>query len=225
MAAGKIAVLASGNGSTLEALHEAIKRGESDTKIAFIVCNVPYKRKSGSPLIYERAKRLGIKIYTVNNKTHPERPGKEAAKGAISNEASKKLVELAKIHGVELFVSLGYMRRLVGPALEFGAVNLHPGPLPLTAGLMLSDGQKKVMREGEPFSGPTFHWMSRGKGDDGLPLYDAGEIIGHWPVPVLGRHREEWKTSGTVSKLESDVKRVERTAVPLWIDRALDQIK
>lgn len=220
----RIGILASGSGSTIEeGLFPTIEQGRSSAEIAFIVCNNAYNSDRRKPEVYERARRMAVPIFTANNVRYPD-PDRVTPDGAITFALSERLVDLAEEHGAEAYVGLGWMKRLVGPVLDFGVFNEHPAPLPLTAGLMMEDAQKKVMATGAEFSGPTFHRMTNVVGVDGLPPYDKGEVIGHWDVPVLSRHREEWEQYGTATLLKDDVMRAEKTAVPLWIDAALETI-
>src|SRR5689334_16033445 len=70
----KIAILASGSGSTAEAYAQSIHRGEVDHEIGLVVVNDP---EAG---ILDRVKRwnteLGFDVETavINNKTHPGGP-------------------------------------------------------------------------------------------------------------------------------------------------------
>jgi folate-dependent phosphoribosylglycinamide formyltransferase PurN len=174
----RIAILASGGGTTFEAVHTAIETGElQDTEIAYVVCNNGPKNPDAR--VWEKAQRLGVDIHHISNLTQepctlPELDGGPMS-GTISYEASEKLVGLAEGYDIDMYAALGYMKRVIGPAIEqIPIANTHPGPLPATAGEHGTGVQEKVMRLGLDYSGPTFHWMDDRIGIDGLPQYDSG---------------------------------------------------
>lgn len=223
----RVGVLASGGGTTYEALWWAIHRGSiKNTQIAFVVCN---QSDAG---VWKRAQSLKTPIYHVSNLTEktctlPQVDGADA-KGTISYEVSDRLVELAKEHDIKMYVALGYMKRVIGRVLDEAPIlNLHPGPLgedKLTAGLHGSGVQEFIMRNNVKYSGPTMHWMATEVDESGLPAYDMGEEVGHEPVAVTRAMREQWEKTGSVKLLEEEVRATERMWVPHWIRDALDQI-
>lgn len=223
----KVGVLASGEGSTYEALWWAIHHGAiEDTEIAYIVSN----RSSGR--LWSRARKLGTPILHVSNMTEetctvPQTDGADA-KGTISYEVSDRLVELARQHEIKMYVALGYMKRIVGRVLdEVPILNLHQGPLgpdKVTAGLAGADAQQYILRTSRDYSGPTMHWVSSELGHDGLPVYDDGQEVGHEPVAVTRKMREEWERTGSAQLLEEEVRYMEKIWVPHWTRDALDQL-
>lgn len=224
----RIGILASGGGTTFEAVHEAIQTGElTDTEIAFVICNNGQSNPDAS--VWEKANRLGVDIFHVSNKTQenctlPIVDG-ESVKGTISYEASERMAELAKQYDVNMLVALGFMRKVIGKVLEdFPIPNEHPGPLPATAGKHGTGVQEEIMKQGLAYSGPTMHWMDRNLDEHGLPGYDVGAIIGHQPVEVTSEMKAEWADSGTVDALKREVMRVEKLWVPKWIHLALEQL-
>ncbi len=224
----RIGVLASGGGSTFEAVQDAIGANElPNTTIAFVACNNgPNSSNAG---VWERADRLDIPIHHISNKTEkactlPEIDGNEV-EGTISYEASEKLVQLADEYGVSIFVALGFMKKIIGKVLEEVPIaNTHPGPLPETQGFHGTGVQEQVMQLGLEHSGPTFHWMDTRLDKNGLPAYDTGASIGHQPVTVSPEMQQEWEQFGTVNKLKNEVMRVEKLWVPTWIHKALGEV-
>jgi hypothetical protein len=61
--------------------------------------------------------------------------------------------------------------------------------------------------------------------ETGLPAYDAGKEIGHFPVKVTDAMQAQWDTSGEVTLLKNEVMRLEKLWVPSWIHKALKQIE
>ena len=67
----RIGVLASGTGSTFEAVQTAIDGGKlPDTQIAFVICNNGPTNPNAQ--IWEKARRLGVNIFHVSNKTQEQ---------------------------------------------------------------------------------------------------------------------------------------------------------
>ncbi|HMS50087.1 MAG TPA: hypothetical protein PKA02_01450 [Candidatus Saccharibacteria bacterium] len=222
----RIGVLASGGGTTFEALQQSILDGQLvGVSIEFVICNNgPTNPDAG---VWGRAERLGVPTYHVSNTTQKQCTLPETG-GTISYEASEKIVSIADSnHAVHMLVTLGYMKRLIGDVLEIDIANTHPGPLGpdrLTAGFHGDGVQEEVMRKKLPYSGPTFHWLSKELDADGLPAYDMGPEIGHEPVAVTDEMRAEWEEFGTVKELKAEVMRVEKLWVPAWVGVARDQV-
>lgn len=227
----RIGVLASGGGSTFEAVQDAIETEEiTGIEIAVVVCNNGPENPDAR--VWERANRLGIDIVQISNKTErtctlPEING-EPVKGAISFEASKKMMSLADDRGLSMYVGLGFMKKIIGEVLQgIPIANEHPGPLgpdKLTAGKWGTGVQEEVMRQGLEYSGPTMHWMDTRLDEHGMPAYDTGQEIDHKPVKVTNAMRQEWEQNGTVDLLKYEVMRVEKLWVPSWIVKAAEQI-
>lgn len=231
----RIGVLASGGGTTFEAVQLAIEAGElTETEIAFVVCNNDSDNPDAG--VWERARRLDVDIHHISNMTQetctvPIVRG-EPVKGTISYEASDKLLDLAHGYDIDMLVALGFMRRVIGKTIRAVPIaNTHPGPLPETAGKHGTGVQEEVMRQGLEFSGPTFHWMDDKIGVDGLPQYDSGAKIGHQTVRVTDEMKAEWVNYADdedpekkVKLLKAEVMRVEKLFVPRWIRRALEQL-
>ncbi len=225
--------MASGDGSTFEAVHYAIETGElKDTEIAFVICNNGPNNLSAG--IWERARRLDIDIFHVSNLT--ERTctvpvvGGQPVKGTVSYEASERMAELSEQYDIRMLVALGFMRKIIGKVIkEFPIANAHHGPLPETTGKYGKGIDEAVMEQGLDFSGPTFHWMDKRIDENGLPIYDLDQsnlalIIGHERVLVTKAMRREWRDHKTATLLQAENVRVEKLWVPKWINLALGQL-
>lgn len=228
----RIGILASGGGTTFEfGVHDAIQTGRiSGVEIGVVICNNGPNNPDAQ--VWERANRLGVDIVHISNLTQdtctvPTVKG-EPVKGTISFEASEAMLALAKNRGLDLMVGLGFMKRIVGPALqELSFANEHPGPLGpnlLTAGKWADGVQEKVMELGLAYSGPTMHWMDKRVDKNGLPTYDTGPEIGHEPVEVTDDMLAEWMATKKVKLLKEAVMQVEKEKVPLWIVKALGEL-
>lgn len=156
----QVGVLASGNGSNLGALIEAIGRGEIDARIAVVVCNVP-----GAGAL-RRAQAAGIPTVCVDHREHPSRT-------AFDEAVHEALVA----HGVELVVLAGFMR-ILGPAFVRSwhgrLLNVHPALLPSFPGIA---AHRQALAAGVRITGCTVHLVDEGT--------DTGPIVAQAAVPVL----------------------------------------
>jgi phosphoribosylglycinamide formyltransferase-1 len=152
MSSKRIAVLISGRGSNLQALIDAIARGDLDATIVTVVSN----RHDAEGL--QRARAAGIEALYINPRQFD---GREAYDVAIATALVARKVILVCL--------AGYMR-LVGPALLTAfpnrIVNIHPSLLPAFPGL---HAQEQAVQHGVRVSGATVHLVN---GE-----LDAGPIV------------------------------------------------
>jgi formyltetrahydrofolate-dependent phosphoribosylglycinamide formyltransferase len=154
----RIAVLASGSGSNLQALLDACRPPEPAT-IALVACNV-----AGAGAV-QRAAAAGVPTWHIA----------DPADGAA-------LLRVLHAHGVELVVLAGYLK-LVPPDVVEGfsgrMLNIHPALLPSFGGHGMYGLRvhRAVLASGATVSGPSVHLVNA--------EYDRGPILAQWPVPVL----------------------------------------
>jgi phosphoribosylglycinamide formyltransferase-1 len=155
----RLAILVSGRGSNLAAIHDAILRGQLDAEIVGVISNRP--EAAG----IEYARGLGLRAHVVDHRDFTSRAAHEAAVLAILEEARPDVIALA-----------GYMR-LLSPAFiavyPMRIVNIHPSLLPAFPGV---DAQAQAVAYGVKISGCTVHFV-----DENL---DAGPIIVQRAVAV-----------------------------------------
>ena len=156
----KLGVLISGRGSNLQAIIDAIARGELVASIAVVISN----RADAAGLAL--AEQAGIPTLVMPHKAYADRAAYDRALAA----------EL-KARGVELVCLAGFMR-LLGPAFidEFpnAVLNIHPSLLPAFPGL---DAQHQAFEHGVKLAGATVHFVTAD--------LDAGPIVCQEAVPVL----------------------------------------
>lgn len=157
-------VLASGRGSNLQAIIDAIEAGQVDAKIVLVLSN----KKDAVAL--ERARTHGLTDVFLDPKPF--------AGQADSREAyDRAVLDVLRKHDVELVLLAGYMK-IVTPVLvkayENRMMNIHPSLLPSFPGL---DVQKKALEHGAKLSGCTVHFVTEG--------VDEGPIIIQAAVPIL----------------------------------------
>jgi phosphoribosylglycinamide formyltransferase-1 len=160
----RVAVLASGRGSNLQAVIDAIEAGTVQAKIVAVISN-----KKEAPAL-ERARQHGLSALFVDPKPHAGQPD--------SRESyDRELLSVLQRHDVELVLLAGYMKIVTKVLVEAFAnrmMNIHPSLLPSFPGL---DVQKKAIDWGCKLAGCTVHFVTEG--------VDEGPIILQAAVPIL----------------------------------------
>jgi phosphoribosylglycinamide formyltransferase-1 len=161
-----LGVLASGRGSNLQAILDAIAAGRCPARVGVVVSD----RKDAPAL--DRARRAGIRAIHLDPHAFPDRVSFDDAVAAALDE-----------HGVELVCLAGYMRVLSPPFIRrypMRILNVHPALLPAFPGL---HAQRQALQHGARVAGATVHFV-----DEGV---DTGPIVLQGAVPVLDGDTEE----------------------------------
>ena len=160
----RVAVLASGHGSNLQAIIDAVESRVLQAEIVAVISN----RKEAVAL--ERARKHNVPDVFVDPKPFAGRPD--------SREAyDRALLGVLEQRQVELVVLAGYMRivtTVLVNAYSNRMMNIHPSLLPSFPGL---DVQKKAIEWGCKLAGCTVHFVTEG--------VDEGPIILQAAVPIL----------------------------------------
>ena len=160
----RVAVLASGRGSNLQAIIDAIEAGQVQAQIVAVISN----KKEAVAL--ERARTHGLPDLFVDPKPFAGRPD--------SREAyDRALLEVLEKNQVELVLLAGYMKIVTAVLVNAYAnrmMNIHPSLLPSFPGL---DVQRKAIDWGCKLAGCTVHFVTEG--------VDEGPIILQAAVPIL----------------------------------------
>jgi phosphoribosylglycinamide formyltransferase-1 len=179
----RIGVLASGRGSNLQAIIEAIEADRLSVRLAVVVSN-----KKDAPAL-ERARRHRAPDVFVDPKAFVGQPD--------SREAyDRAVLEVLRKHDVELVLLAGYMKIVTSVLIEAyhnRMMNIHPALLPAFPGL---DVQKKALEWGAKIAGCTVHFVTEG--------VDEGPIIIQAALPVLEGDSPE-SLSERILKLEHDI--------------------
>ncbi|MBC7343227.1 MAG: phosphoribosylglycinamide formyltransferase [Clostridia bacterium] len=154
-----IGVLASGRGTNLQAIIDAIERGELHAQVAVVISD----RRDA--LALERARQHGIPAVFLDPKLYPSR---EAYDLAVAEELKRYQVEVVALAGYMRLVTPAFLARF-----PLRVVNIHPALLPSFPGV---EAQRQAVEYGVKYSGCTVHFV-----DEGM---DTGPIIAQAVVPV-----------------------------------------
>lgn len=151
------AVLASGNGTTLQAIIDAIKVKELDGKIKIVISN------TSNAYALERAKKDNIKTYILNDYKDED-----------------ELYNVLKESNVDLVILAGYLKLIpIKVIKEFTIINTHPALLPKYGGKGMygMNVHRAVVENHEKETGATLHFVNE--------EYDKGKIISQIKIEVL----------------------------------------
>lgn len=181
----KMAVLVSGRGTNLQAIMDAMDRGEiTNAEIAVVISN------NANAYALERAKQRGIEAICVSPKAYASRA-----------EFNQALLETIQSYDVELVVLAGCL--VVIPEIMVKAypnkiINIHPALIPSFCGtgyygLKVHEG---VLERGVKVTGATVHFVDEGTDTGPIILQKAVEVHqGDTPEILQRRVMEEaeWK--------------------------------
>lgn len=178
----RIAVLASGAGTTAEAVIAACRQGRIAGRVVTLIGN------NSRSEVFARAGRLGVPTRHLSGHTHPDPAALDAAILAAIRSAGTTHIVLA-----------GYLKKL-GPgtlaAYAGRILNTHPAPLPEFGGpgMYGRHVHEAVLRSGVRTSGATVHHVEA--------EYDTGPVIARATVAV--------DEQDTVDTLAARVQQTER---------------
>jgi len=160
----RVAVLASGRGSNLQAIIDAIESKKVQASIVAVISN----KKEAVAL--GRARTHGVKDIFVDPKPFAGQPDNR-------EQYDRALLGLLQQYEVDLVLLAGYMKIVTAVLVKAYAnrmMNIHPSLLPSFPGL---DVQKKAIEWGCKLAGCTVHFVTEG--------VDEGPIILQAAVPIL----------------------------------------
>ncbi len=162
-----LGVLASGRGTNLQAIIDAIEQGAVEARVAVVISN--------RPEAYALARASGHRIAArvVQEEDYPSR-----------QEHNRRMVTILTEFEVDLVVLAGYDRVLHPEfvrAFSMRIINVHPSLLPAFGGGL--HAQEDALRYGVKVTGCTIHFVNED--------VDGGPIILQESVPVLDGDTEE----------------------------------
>lgn len=160
MAILDLGVLASGTGSNLQAILDAIAAGTLQARVRIVISN------SANAQALQRATNAGVPTAVIPHRQFSTRQEFDAALAQALDRAGAHWIVLA-----------GFMRVLTSEFLKKfhrRVLNIHPALLPAFPGV---HAQKQALDYGVKVAGCTVHFV-----DEGI---DSGPIIAQRAVPVL----------------------------------------
>ncbi len=148
----KIVLMASGNGSNVQAILDAINSGLVNASAKLVLCNRP------NAYVLERAENSGVESICVDHTLYKTR-----------EEYDAKLIEIINQKDIDLIVLAGYMRLLSESFIEAfrgKIINIHPSLLPSFSG---TKGISDSYDWGVKLAGCTVHLVDE--------IMDNGAII------------------------------------------------
>jgi phosphoribosylglycinamide formyltransferase-1 len=206
----KVAILASGEGTTAEAFIIESAENRIKPEVVLIISNNKdagiFKRVDNLNKKYN----LSIKTTYIGKNNYPAN-GENLNPGDQTKAEEEAILKALEKEDCDLIALMGYMKR-IGPKLvhRFGwrseykspysaiMVNTHPGLLPETKGLYGIYVQKHVLDNKLPYGGQTLHIVAKD--------YDEG--------PVISEHKVEVKKGDTPDELFNRVKLAEKKYLP-----------
>lgn len=160
----RFAVLASGSGSNLQAIIDAIEQEKFPARIVAVLSN------KADAFALERAKKHNVPAFFINPKEFKS-----------PQEYDQKVLEKLKEAGADYLVLAGYMRiisSVLVNAFPNRIVNIHPALLPSFGGKGMYGHHvhEAVIAHGCKVAGCTVHFVTEG--------VDEGPIIAQACVPV-----------------------------------------
>ncbi|MHB8895906.1 MAG: phosphoribosylglycinamide formyltransferase, partial [Candidatus Geothermincolia bacterium] len=141
----ELGVLASGSGTNLEAIAQAIADGDVPARMALVISDNP------EAFALERAQRRGIPTRVIELKDFADRKSFDRA-----------IIDALREAGVDLVVLAGFMK-LIGPemvdAFPDQIMNIHPALLPSFPG---EHGVPDALEHGVKVTGVTVHFVDKG---------------------------------------------------------------
>jgi phosphoribosylglycinamide formyltransferase 1 len=188
----RVGVLASGRGTNLQAILDAIDGGRCPARVVVVVSD---RAEAGA---LERARRASIEAVHVDPQAGGDRTAFDQAIAAV----------LAK-HDVQLVCLAGYMR-LLSPgfvtAYRHRILNVHPALLPAFPGL---HAQRQALAHGVKVTGATIHFV-----DDGM---DTGPIVLQAAVAV----RDDDTEASLSARIRAEEHRLFPEAIRLYAEDRL----
>lgn len=155
----RLGVLISGRGSNLQAILDAIARGDLDGDVAVVISN------RAAAVGLARARAAAVETLVIDH-------------GAFADRAAydRTLARELQARSIDLVCLAGFMR-VLGPtfldAFPNRILNIHPSLLPAFPGV---DAQRQALEHGVTISGATVHFVT---GE-----LDRGPIVLQAAVPV-----------------------------------------
>jgi len=206
-----LAILASGQGTTAEAVIKAYAAKPDSPEVRLVIASKASAGILGRVDELNARYNLVITKAVIGKETHPASTGETIVLGQQSIAEEQALIDILNDAKIDLVLLLGYMRR-IGTTIvrNYGwqqsyeslyqarMLNTHPGLLPETKGLFGVHVQEHVLEHDLPYGGQTLHIVAED--------YDDG--------PTIREHKVRVEPGDTPDSLFSRVKLVEQESLP-----------
>ena len=218
----RIAVLASGEGTTAESFIRTSNANNASVEVALVISS-----RSDAGILARIANLnqelgLAIECLVINNTTHPAAENESVTKGSLTSAEEQAILDVLQAGTFDLVMLMGYMKRVGSRLVDtFGwrstytnpyqamMLNTHPGLLPDTKALYGIHVQEYVLEQKLPYGGQTLHVVAE--------AYDEG--------PVIAEHRVAVEVNDTPDSLFDRVKAAEKQFLPIDIPAFIEARK
>lgn len=159
MAAKRLAVLISGNGSNLQAIMDATASGQINGQIVTVISN------NADAFGLSRAQQAGIATGVIDHRQYAERADFDQA---LQQAIDAQQIDLVILAGFMRILSAGFVQHYAGRLM-----NIHPSLLPLYKGL---NTHQRALAGGDQQHGCTVHFVTE--------ELDGGPAIVQALVPI-----------------------------------------
>lgn len=177
----KVAVLVSGGGTNLQAILDAIDRGElQNVEISAVISNNP------NSYALERARRKGLKALSISPKEYETR---EAFHEALLQALKESMADLVVLAGCLVVIPESIIREYKGRM-----INIHPSLIPSFCGTGYYGLKvhEEALKRGVKVTGATVHFVDEGTDTGPILLQKAVEVReGDTPEVLQRRVMEE----------------------------------
>lgn len=229
----KVAVFASGGGSTFRAVAETIAAGLVDFRIVLVITDHEAAGVLDQVAEVNKQYGLGIKTAVINKQLYPD-----GAQGRGQTKAeAEATIELLKAHKIDHLALMGCLRIIASQVIEaYGwrptdaerhpatkgmyfarMTNTHPGILPATTDTYGIHTQESVLDQGLTETAQTFHVVAAG--------VDKGPVVAEHHVRAFPKSKYP-DAADTPERLFARVQRIEKANIAFDLDGFLkDQAK
>lgn len=175
----RVAVLASGEGTTAEAYIRASAANSNSAQVSLVISNKPHAGIFGRIKSLNAELGLNINIILINKQLFPAKKNEQLQPGEQSKAEQRAILDALKEHKIDTVVLMGYMRKIGASIItEYGwnptymspyqarMLNTHAGLLPDTKGFYAHHKEEHVLASKFSESGVTLHLVAL-KYDDG----------------------------------------------------------
>lgn len=227
----RIAIFASGSGTTFLATAEAVRDGLADFDIGLVITDHEDAGVLDKVNVLNQNSDFDIKTSIINKTRYPDGP---QVRGQTRAEADALLNALEKF-GIDHLALMGCLRIIAPQVIEAWGwkpehatkdprnkgmylarmTNTHPGILPATSDTYGIHTQERVLELALDQTAQTFHAVATG--------VDTGPVIAENLVRVFPPSKFPPEIADTPEKLFARVQRIEKARLPLDLDTFLKE--